>query len=407
MAIRGRVIPGSAETGEGLHNGPETEVKGGDSASPERIDPVPWMALNSVDGVGKVLYKRLILRFGSPEKVFAACKSELASVDGMGPKALRGIKDFKGWEEAQNEAEKARALGAGIVTFADPRYPYNLKEIHDPPPYLYVLGGLVAGDKISVAMVGSRNASHYGLCETRRIATDLAAKGITIVSGGARGIDTEAHRGALSGGGRTIAVLGCGIDVTYPRENGELFKKIAESGAVITEYPVGTPPDKANFPPRNRIISGISLGVIVMEAAKDSGSLITANCSVEQGREVYALPGNVSADNARGVNSLIKKGAKLIEGPADVLEDLFPYMKGYVSELALDYGDAPERAPVMPSLAPDEMAVYGHISLEPVHVDVIAGKTGFPVSRILSLLLDMELKGLVRQISGMNYIKEI
>ncbi len=390
-----------------MHNGPETETAGGNAATPGAVDAVPWIALNSADGVGKVLYKRLILRFGSPEQVFAARKSDLAQVDGMSPKALQGIKDFKGWEKAKNETEKARALGAGIITFTDPRYPQNLKEIHDPPPYLYVRGELVGGDKISVAMVGSRNASHYGLGETRRIAADLAAKGITIVSGGARGIDTEAHRGALSGGGRTIAVLGCGIDVTYPRENGELFKKISESGAVITEYPVGTPPDKANFPPRNRIISGISLGVIVMEAARDSGSLITAACSVEQNRDVYALPGNVSADNSRGVNSLIKKGAKLIEGPADVLEDLFPYMKGYVSELNLDYGDTPGKAAVMPSLAPDEMSVYGQISLEPVHVDVIAEKTGFPVSRILSMLLDMELRGLVRQISGMNYIKEI
>lgn len=403
--MRGRVIPGGAETGE--RKSPVTEAAGDNAAPGKRTDPVPWIALNSAAGVGKVLYKRLILRFGSPEKVFSARDGELAQVDGMGPRALHGIKDFRGWDEAKNEAEKARALGAGIIAFTDPLYPQNLKEIHDPPPYLYVLGELNAGDKISVAMVGSRNASRYGLSETKRIAKDLSARGITVVSGGARGIDTEAHRGALSGGGRTIAVLGCGIDIIYPRENGELFKKIAASGAVITEYPVGAPPDKANFPPRNRIISGISLGVIVMEAAKDSGSLITAAYSVEQNREVYALPGNVSADTSRGVNSLIKKGAKLIEGPGDVLEDLFPYMKGYLNELALDYGDAPEKPAVMPQLAPDEAAVYAHISLEPAHVDVIAEKSGFPVSRILSLLLDMELKGLVRQISGMNYIKEI
>ncbi len=405
MAIRERVISGGAQTGE--HKSPEAETAGGNADPWKPTDPVPWIALNSADGVGKVLYKRLLLRFGSPEKVFAARDGELAQVEGMGARALRGIKGFNGWDKAENEAEKARALGAEIITFTDPRYPQNLKEIHDPPPYLYVRGELNAGDKISVAMVGSRNASHYGLSETRRIAAELSAKGITVVSGGARGIDTEAHRGALSGGGRTIAVLGCGIDITYPRENGELFKKIATSGAVVTEYPVGTPPDKTNFPPRNRIISGISLGVIVMEAAKDSGSLITAAYSVEQNREVYALPGNVSADNSRGVNSLIKKGAKLIEGPGDVLEDLFPYMKGYLKDLALDYGDAPERPAVMPQLAPDEAAVYGNVSLEPVHVDVIAEKTGFPVSRILSLLLDMELKGLVRQISGMKYIKEI
>ncbi|MHB8173756.1 MAG: DNA-processing protein DprA [Nitrospirota bacterium] len=391
-----------------MRNGSPGVSPQGDAASSGRMDFIPWIALNTVDGVGRVLYKRLILRFGSPEKVFAAQKGDLIQVEGMGPKALQAIKDFKDWEKALNEAEKAKALGVDIVTFTDPRYPQNLKEIHDPPPYLYVKGNLAAGDKIAVAMVGSRQASHYGLSETRKIAADLSAKGITVVSGGARGIDTEAHRGALSGGGRTIAVLGCGIDVTYPRENGELFKKVAENGAVVTEYPVGTPPDKANFPPRNRIISGISLGVIVMEAAKDSGSLITASYSVEQGREVYALPGNVSSDNSRGVNTLIKKGAKLIEGPGDVLEDLLPYMKGYLSELDLDYGDAPKSpAALMPSLAPDETAVYEHISLTPLHVDIIAEKTGFPVSKTLSVLLDMELKGVIRQISGMNYIKEI
>ena len=361
-----------------------------------------------VGGVGCVLYKRLILRFESPERVFKASRSELAQVEGMGPKALKAIKDFQDWEKASDEAEKARTLGAAVVTFTDPRYPQNLKEIHDPPPYLYVKGSLAGGDKIAVAMVGSRNASQYGLAETKKIAASLAGKGVTVVSGGARGIDTQAHQGAISAGGRTIAVLGCGIDVTYPRENGELFRKIAENGAVVTEYPMGTPPDRANFPPRNRIISGISMGVIVMEAAKESGSLITAAYSVEQGREVYALPGSVGSSTSRGTHALIRNGAKLVEGPNDVLEDLLPYMKGYLKELDLEYGDKGEAPAIsMPSLTADEMAVYGHISVEPAHVDVISGKTGFPVSKTLSVLLDMELKGAVRQISGMRYVREI
>lgn len=372
------------------------------------MDPVPWIGLNIVGGVGSVLYKRLILRFESPERVFKASRAELAQVEGMGPKALNAIKDFKEWKKASDEADKARTLGVAIVTFQDPLYPQNLKEIHDPPPYLYVKGELTAGDKVAVAMVGSRKASQYGLGETKKIARELAGKGVTVVSGGARGIDTEAHRGAISGGGRTIAVLGCGIDVTYPRENGELFEKIAENGAVVTEYPMGTPPDRANFPPRNRIISGISMGVIVMEAAKESGSLITAAYSAEQGREVYALPGSVGSSTSRGTNALIKTGAKLVEGPDDVLEDLLPYMKGYLKELDLEYGDEGVSPAVsMPSLTADELAVYGHISVEPAHVDIISGKVGFPVSKTLSVLLDMELKGAVRQISGMRYVREI
>ncbi|MGC2424278.1 MAG: DNA-processing protein DprA [Nitrospirota bacterium] len=373
-----------------------------------RMDPLPWIALNIVGGVGSVLYKRLILRFESPESVFKAGRAELAQVEGMGLKALTAIKDFRDWEKASGELEKAKALGAAVVTFQDPRYPQNLKEIHDPPPYLYVKGELTAGDKVAVAMVGSRKASHYGLTETKKIARELAGKGVTVVSGGASGIDTAAHDGAILGGGRTIAVLGCGIDVTYPRENGELFDKIAENGAVITEYPMGTPPDRANFPPRNRIISGISMGVIVMEAAEKSGSLITAAYSVEQGREVYALPGSVGSSTSKGTNALIKKGAKLVAGPDDVLEDLLPYMKGYLKELGLDYGDKKEAPAIpMPSLTADELAVYGHISVEPVHVDVISGKSGFPVSKTLSVLLDMELKGAIRQISGMRYVREI
>ncbi len=299
------------------------------------MDPVPWIALNSISGVGRVLYKRLILRFGSPEEVFRAPEVELFRVEGAKPASVKAIKDFGGWSLARREADKALEKGSDIVTFSDPRYPANLRETHDPPPYLYVKGRLVEGDKVSVAVVGSRKATQYGRQLTKKISGDIAAKGITVVSGGARGIDTEAHKGAIAAGGRTIAVLGCGIDVVYPPENESLFKAVAESGAVVTEFPMGTPPDAANFPQRNRIISGISMGVVVMEAADDSGSLITASCSLDQGREVYAVPGSVDSPTSRGTNSLIKKGAKLVEGPEDILVDLFPYMKGYLRELDL------------------------------------------------------------------------
>ena len=365
------------------------------------MDPRAWIALNSVPGVGKVFYKRLILRFGSPEAAFRAPEVELMRVEGARPNAVKAIKEFDAWAGAEEEVERAKEAGADIVAFSDERYPANLREVHDPPPYLYVKGTLIPEDRIAVAMVGSRMATEYGRQITGRISRELAAKGVTIVSGGARGIDTEAHKGALAAKGRTISVLGCGIDVVYPSENRELFERIAESGAVITEYPVGTPPEPGNFPKRNAIISGASLGVVVIEAADDSGSLITANCSLEQNREVYAVPGSVVSPTSRGTNSLIKKGAKLVEDARDVLEDLFPYMKGYLKEL-----DLPEREVPRPELGPEEETLYELISLEPAHVDTLAEKSGISVSSALSLLLGMELKGAVKQIGGMRFVRE-
>ena len=376
-----------------------------------RADVCRWVALSSVYGVGSVLFKRLMLRFGAAGAVFGAPEHELGRVEGVRPDTVRAIKAFTGWDEAEEELVRARDAGAEIVTMADPRYPPNLKEVHDPPPYLYVKGTLLTEDRISVAMVGSRMASEYGRRMTRNMSGELAARGITIVSGGARGIDTEAHRGALGAGGRTIVVLGCGIDVAYPAENRALFEEAAASGAVVTEYPVGTQPAPENFPARNRIISGVSLGVVVMEAAEDSGSLITATYSLEQGREVYALPGSVSSPTSRGTNSLIKKGAKLVDGASDILLDLFPYMKGYLGELRLDGqasdGAGGEALPrPEPNLGPDEKALYEHLTIEPMHVDVVSEKAGMPVGKALSLLLGMELRGLIRQLSGMRYVRE-
>ena len=365
------------------------------------MDPRAWIALCSVPGVGKVFYKRLVLRFSSPEAVFAAPEVELMRVEGARQQAVRAILEFDSWGAADEELERAGEAGAEVVVYGDERYPANLRELHDPPPYLYVKGTLIPEDRVAVAMVGSRMATEYGRQVTGRMARELAAAGITIVSGGARGIDTEAHKGALAAKGRTISVLGCGIDVVYPPENRELFDSIAGSGAVVTEYPMGTPPEPGNFPKRNGIISGVSLGVIVMEAADDSGSLITANYSLEQNREVYAVPGSVSSPNSKGTNSLIKKGAKLIDCAQDVLVDLFPYMKGYLGGL-----DLPEREAPRTDLEPDEKALYELISIEPAHVDTLAERSGMSVSSALSLLLGMELKGAVKQIAGMRFVRE-
>ena len=371
------------------------------------MDPRLWIALNSLNSVGNVLFKRLILRFGSAGAVFAAQAHEMLRVEGVRPPAVKAVKEFSDWGRVDEELGRARDFGAEVITLSDPRYPANLREIHDPPPYLYVKGGLIPGDKVSVAIVGSRMASQLGRQITAKFAGELAAKGITIVSGGARGIDTESHKGALSAGGRTIVVLGCGIDIAYPSENRSLFGQAAEKGAVVSEYPMGAQPLPGNFPARNRIISGIALGTLVVEAAEDSGSLITANCSVEQGREVYAVPGSVASQTSKGTNSLIKRGAKLVQGPQDILEDLFPYMKGYMKDLAL--GDEGGREPEAPKikLEPEEQKLYDIITIEPVHVDDLAEKSGVAVSKALSLLLGLELKGIVRQVPGMRYVRAL
>lgn len=371
------------------------------------MDPRPWIALNSITGVGKVFFKRLILRFGSPGEVFKAPAIEIMRIDGARPATVKSIKEFSGWQAVDEELGKAEKAGAEIITFEDERYPANLREIHDPPPYLYVRGRLVPEDKVAVAVVGSRAATPYGRQVTKKIAGELASKGITVVSGGARGIDTEAHKGALGAGGRTIAVLGCGIDVNYPAENAGLFAEIAEKGAVVTEYPMGTPPEPGNFPARNRIISGLSLGVAVIEAADDSGSLITANCALDQGREVYAVPGSVASPTSKGTNSLIKKGAKLVEGAEDIMVDLFPALRDCLREMKQEAADggAEENGPHF-QLDTDEKALFDCISVDPVHIDALAARSGVSVSRALSLLLNMELKGAVKQIAGMRFIRE-
>ncbi|HEY3347263.1 MAG TPA: DNA-processing protein DprA [Nitrospirota bacterium] len=390
-----------------------------DAGAAPLTEPKYWIALSRVGGLGKVLFRRLILRFETPEAVFRAPEIEICRVEGCRPATAKAVKSFCDWDGVDDEVDKAEKAGAHIVSFIDPSYPANLRETHDPPPYLYVKGGLIEEDRVSVAIVGSRMATDYGRKLTRKMARELSAKGVTVVSGGARGIDTEAHRGALEGGGRTIAVLGCGIDVVYPGENKELFARIAERGAVVSEYPMGTPPESQNFPPRNRIISGISMGVLVMEAAEDSGSLITAQYSLEQGREVYALPGSVGSPTSKGTNCLIKKGAKLVEKPDDILEDLFPYIKGYLRERDIGVDEASEEdgarreefdsasgAIERLGLEGDEATMFGLITAEPSHIDQLAEKSGIAVPKALSLLLGMELKGAVRQVPGMRFVRE-
>ncbi len=282
-----------------------------------------WIALKWVEGVGNVGFKALLEAFGSPRQVFDAPFSMIKAVPGIGAKAAHQIKDFADWEKVEKEIECAQRAGIGIITSQDPLYPQRLACIYDNPAYLYVKGSL-RDDDINIAFVGSRTASAHGLFTTERLCRELALRGATIVSGMARGIDSAAHRGALAGRGRTIAVLGCGVDIVYPPENEKLCNDITVNGAVISEFPFGAPPNAPNFPARNRIISGLSLGVVVVEAGEKSGSLITARIALEQGREVFAVPGSIDVSGSRGTNRLIKQGAKLIENIDDILEEILP-----------------------------------------------------------------------------------
>jgi len=284
------------------------------------------------------------------------------------------------------------------VTLADPQYPTLLRCIHDPPPYIYVKGNLADAEK-SMALVGSRQASSYGIAVAKRLSMDLALLGLVVVSGMARGIDSAAHLGALRQKGRTIAVLGSGIDVIYPSENRPLFAEIVENGAVISEFPFGTEPEMTNFPKRNRIISGMSLGVVIAEASPNSGALITAKLALEQNREVFAVPGNITSMRSRGTHTLIREGAKLVESAEDVIE-----------ELAFALGDPAHREgggkpiPLPEDVSDTERTVLRCVESGPVSIEAIIEGSGFRSQDVLAILLDLELRGLVKQISGNNFI---
>ena len=354
-----------------------------------------WLALNFIPGVGPVLINALLDRFGNPKRIFRASRRELARVDGIGERLAEVIKETDIREKVQRELKLIDELNASIVTLTDQSYPNNLRQIFDPPPLLYVRGDLQPKDELAISMVGSRLISNYGRMITERIAGDLAGNGVTIVSGMARGIDSAAHRGALSVGGRTIAVLGCGVDIVYPRENRRLFEEITAHGAVISEFPLSTPPEGVNFPRRNRIISGLSLGVVIVQANSRSGSLITAGLALEQNRDVFAVPGNVGMAGSRGTNRLIKQGAKLIESAEDILEEVLPRFQ--------HRGLEPEDRKL--SLEEEEERVFCLLEDEAIHIDSIIAQTRMSASRVLTILLQLELKGLVQQLSGKRFVK--
>jgi len=385
-----------------------------------------WFALRMVDGIGAVSYRALLDSFGSPRQVFAAPLETIMAISGISKKIAYQIKHFEGWERAEKEAKRLADSDVKLVTILDADYPPRLLDIYDAPPFLFVKGELLP-DEICLAVVGSRLASEYGKHITHKLAFALAQCGITIVSGLARGVDAAAHRGALAGKGRTIAVLGCGIDVVYPLENRALFEKIPVNGALVSEYFFGVSPSKENFPLRNRIISGISLGVLVTEATDKSGSLITTNFAAEQGREVFATPGPIDSQTSRGTHLLLKNGAKLVESVEDIMEEIAPqignsnnrpaachfaYRKSFSASLPMAESPRvviPEKAPLFAASAETEeldvrilaMLAKGKMSLEE-----IAQASNAPIKDALGVLSLLEIRGLVKQLPGKIFIIE-
>jgi len=338
----------------------------------------------------------VVERFGSPEAVLCASIRELISVPGINEKTAAMIRNYRDGREIDRQLATIERVGARVISWLDPEYPERLREIPHFPPVLFIRGALTPADARALAIVGSRAATPYGRMMAERLARDLSAREITIVSGMARGIDSLAHRAALSGGGRTLAVLGCGVDVVYPPESVELQEAIIRNGAVISEFPMGTRPEGPNFPRRNRIISGLSLGVIVVEAGESSGALLTAEYARDQNREVFAVPGNANVPKSRGPNELIKQGAKLVGGMEDVLEEL----TGVLGEQT---GPRPS-TPVPGDLPPDERSVLEVLSEVPKHIDTICTETGFPSGQALAALLSLELSGRVQQRSGKMFL---
>ncbi len=363
-------------------------------ASPDG-ELIPALRLALVSGVGPRIRQALLERFGSPEAVFAAAPSQLREVPGVGPKLMGKITAAE--REIDVEAEIARCdrHGIAICTESADGYPRMLREIHDPPGVLFVRGTIEPPDALAVAIVGTRHASRYGLRQAERLAGSLARAGLTVVSGLARGIDAAAHRGALAAGGRTLAVLASGVMSIYPPEHDKLAEEVVAAGALLSEAPPNAQPLSGAFPQRNRIISGLTLGTIVVEAAQRSGALITARHAMEQGREVFAVPGRVDENTSHGCHRLIRDGAKLVESIDDVLEELGPLV-----EAAPQSDGRTVRHPAELQLNELEQKVLDAVETDATSIDQIVATTGLPVPRVLSTISVLEMRRLIRRLSG-------
>lgn len=361
------------------------------------MEHLSWLTLKSVPGIGNLLFKRLIDRFGHPSRVFEATTRDLQTVRGVSKRIATDILRHNVPDHLVKDVDTALASGCRFLVMTDDEYPALLREIPDPPPYLFVKGHLP--DFPAVAMVGSRNASHYGLSAARHLAGDLTTSGVMVVSGLARGIDTAAHEGALERNGKTVAVLGSGIGKIYPPENMDLARRISENGAVISEFPYNADPEAHHFPGRNRIISGMSLGTVVVEAAQKSGSLITARLAAEQNREVFAVPGSIQSFKSTGTHSLIRQGAKLVSSVNDILEEIPLFSKPPVTDIKKQETSL-ETLKNKFNLDFDELSVLKVLDSYPVHIDDILQNVSMEPGALSAVLLRLELKGMIIQLPG-------
>jgi len=357
------------------------------------------LALARVAGIGSVYYRRLVDSFGAAAEVFTKSFHELAAVEGIGEERARAVATFDSWGAVDEELSRAEELGLGCTVWGEDEYPEMLSAIYDPPPVLYFKGALTRVPAPAVAVVGTRRPTDYGLRAATHICRALAEVGVAVVSGMARGVDTCAHRAALEAGGVTVAVLGCGADVVYPRENGDLYGEICASGIVLSEFPPSAAPEAQNFPRRNRIISGLAAGVLVVEAGERSGALITANYALQQGRDVFAVPGSIFSEKSVGTFNLIKSGATPARCGADIVESIqaMRHSAGSVGHTMVGY---PEDL-----LNEAERTVLSGLSVDPVRLDELVDGTGAAVPELLDTLLNLELKGVVKQLSGQQFVR--
>jgi DNA processing protein len=356
-----------------------------------------WIGLNMVVGIGKTLFHRLLRHFGSPRRVFSAARRELLAVDGIGEKTAGEILQFDVVKSIEKELRYVEKLGAKAITLGSPDYPSLLKAIYDPPPVLYYMGTSPARYAATIAVVGTRQPTEYGRMVAERLAAGLAERGVCIVSGMARGIDTVSHQSALKAGGATLAVFGNGLAHTYPPDNAGLRKRIVANGAVISEFPMTMKPDRNNFPARNRVISGLSFGTVIVEAGDRSGALITADFALEQGREVFAVPGNINSAQSVGANRLLRMGAKLVDGVEAVVEELAPAVRALLKTPVAQSDDTVV-------LSPREKILMGLLAEGEKHIDFLIERSGLAPGQASSALVQLELKGKIRQADGKTFI---
>ena len=363
------------------------------------------LALNRVKGIGLGIKRNLVERFGSSREVFKAAPEGLTRMQGVGPAMAEAIASCSSEKAVMEEIERIDRLGIKLVAWEDPVYPELLRHIQNPPLLLYVRGEIGPGDARSVAVVGARRASSYGRRTSRRMGRELARLGVCVVSGMARGIDTEAHKGALEAGRSTIAVLGCGVDVVYPPENKGLYQAIMQNGSIVSEFPLGTQPLPGNFPVRNRLISGLSRAVVIVEATVRSGSLITAGFALDQGREVFAVPGHIDSARSAGPHRLIRDGALLVRSASDIIDELGiePLERPVSNDSEESRGEGTRGAPG--PISGEVCAIVEALGCEPAHIDDIVRKAERPPSDVLRILMTLELEGVVEQRPGKWFVR--